>query len=186
MKKYISIIMLILISSLALTACSETAFMNERERAEYNRIKQIQEEEKQRLDEEERQRKIEEIRKATGGECMYGDYQGCYSNYKLKQKFITICKNYGHKQNTAAFNQCVGMEKNNYERDKQLNEMKREAAARAESARRELLILQRQSQVRNYPRTSNSNSNSDLADRLDKQDKCNRARSPGARSYYCR
>lgn len=184
MKKYISIIMLILISSLALTACSETAFMNERERAEYNRIKQVQEEERQRRQAEERKKKIEEIRQATGGECKEGNAQGCYSDYKLKQIFITICKNYGHKQNTAAFNQCVGMEKNNYERDKQLNEMKREAAARAESARRDLLILQRQSQVRNYPRTSNSNS--DLADRLDKQDKCNRARSPGARSYYCR
>ncbi len=126
--------MLILIGGFALNGCSETAFMNAEERAEYNRVQQAQAEERRRQYEEQKRKQKERIRQATGGKC---ETESCYSEYKLRLSFETTCENYGHRQNTAAFNQCVGMEINNYERDQQLERMERQVASRAAEAREE-------------------------------------------------
>jgi len=123
--------MLILIASITFSGCSETAFMSAEERAQYDaqqaenrRIRLEQEAERKRL-------RAKEIRQATGGEC---DAEPCYAEYKLRVSFEVTCQNYGHRKSTAAFNQCVGMERNNYERQQQLEQMEREAAYRARQA----------------------------------------------------
>jgi len=126
MSKRIFMTMLILIASITFSGCSETAFMSAEERAEYYRVKRIKAA-------EERRQKVERYKRETGGEC---ETRSCYTKYKLRVRFETICVNYGHRKNTAAFNQCVGMERNNYERQQQLERMEEEAAAAREDARR--------------------------------------------------
>jgi hypothetical protein len=120
---------LILIVFLTTTGCSElvsygiisdTALMNAEERAEHDRL------ERQKAAEAKRQR-VERYRRETGGQC---ETKTCYSAYKLRISFEETCKNYGHRQDTAAFNQCVGMEINNYEREQQLKQMEAASIAR--------------------------------------------------------
>ena len=107
--------------------------MSAEERAQYDakqaenrRIRLEQEAERKRL-------RAKEIRQATGGEC---DAEPCYAEYKLRVSFEVTCQNYGHRKSTAAFNQCVGMERNNYERQQQIQRMEAEAASRARRAER--------------------------------------------------
>ena len=95
------------------------------QQAENRRIRLEQEAERKRL-------RAKEIRQATGGEC---DAEPCYAEYKLRVSFEVTCQNYGHRKSTAAFNQCVGMERNNYERQQQLEQMEREARSRDAAAR---------------------------------------------------
>ena len=56
----------------------------------------------------------------------------------LQLNFETTCKNYGYKRNTAAFNQCVGLERNNYERQLQLEQIEADGIARDREAARKL------------------------------------------------
>ncbi|MDB2421101.1 hypothetical protein N9X05_03640 [Paracoccaceae bacterium] len=145
MSKRIFMTMLILIASLTFAGCSDTAFMNADERAEYYRVKRIKAAEEQR-------QKVERYKRETGGEC---ETRSCYTKYKLRVRFETICVNYGHRKNTAAFNQCVGMERNNYERQQQLEWMEKEAAAaayRAEKARKDEFIRDLQRNLRQSSR----------------------------------
>ena len=139
MSKRIFMTMLILIGSLALTGCSPTAFMNADERAEYNRVKQ------ERAAEEQRQ-KVERYKRETGGKC---ETRSCYNEYKLTAGFETKCVDYGHRKKTAAFNQCVGMERNNYDREQQLKRMQAETNSNARAASRRAHNRQVQQNIEN-------------------------------------
>ena len=146
MSKRIFMTMLILIASITFSGCSETAFMSAEERAQYDaqqaenrRIRLEQAAERKRL-------RAKKIRQATGGEC---DAEPCYAEYKLRVSFEVTCQNYGHRKSTAAFNQCVGMERNNYERQQQIQRMEAEAASRARRAERRAHNRQVQQNIEN-------------------------------------
>ena len=152
MSKRIFMTMLILIGSITFTGCSETAFMSSEKRAEYDaqqaenrRIRLEQEAERKRL-------RAKEIRQATGGEC---DAEPCYAEYKLRVSFEVTCQNYGHRKSTAAFNQCVGMERNNYERQQQLEQMEREARSRDAAAREDARRKHNKAVLRDAFRSNN-------------------------------
>ena len=112
------------------------------QQAENRRIRLEQEAERKRL-------RAKEIRQATGGEC---DAEPCYAEYKLRVSFEVTCQNYGHRKSTAAFNQCVGMERNNYERQQQLEQMEREAIARDQEMERQARKRNRQALMRESDR----------------------------------
>ena len=137
MKKQVLLMIFLLMGHLAVTSCGPKP-MSAEERAEYNRNQQV-------LAEENRNR----IRQATGGKC---ETESCYSEYKLKIRFEKTCKNYGHRKNTAAFNQCVGMEINNYNRNLQLEmlRMQSAAAARDSAAAAREARVQKRERIRNY------------------------------------
>jgi len=52
----------------------------------------------------------------------------------LELSFEGTCKSYGHRENTASFNQCVGMERYNYKREQKLEQMARDTDRRAREA----------------------------------------------------
>lgn len=74
---------------------------------------------------------------ATGSPKMTSEELAEYEKV-LQLNFETTCKNYGYKRNTAAFNQCVGLERNNYERQLQLEQIEADGIARDREAARKL------------------------------------------------
>ncbi len=77
---------------------------------------------------EEQRQIVEKYKRETGGKS---ETYSCSVEYKLTVKFESKCINYGHRKNTAAFNQCVGMERNNQERQQQLERMEAKAEMQA-------------------------------------------------------
>ena len=134
MSKRIFMTMLMLIASITMTGC------------DYSELNESRRLRNEKAREHHRLVTIPMYKRETGGKC---EDSSCYNEYKLTAGFETKCVDYGHRKKTAAFNQCVGMERNNYDREQQLKRMQAETNSNARAASRRAHNRQVQQNIEN-------------------------------------